>query len=188
MNQFKKAFKGIDSAIQQGTARALNRALSSTKAQISKTIRNEVGLTNKQIAARIREIKAGSKSLAVKLAIATKVGISLTEFKPQVKAVNVVHAGNRKATKHYGVTVKLGTAGRLLVPGGFLATVKSGKQLVLSRKGKGRYPTVALRTTLFSDVVTREQTATQKYLLDTFNELVGDYIEYEIGKSFLTTK
>lgn len=183
MSEFKKALKGIDQAIKQATARALNRALSSARTKITRDIASETGLPNKVIKTRMLETKARKDKLRARLGIATKVGVSLSEFKPRVKPVKVVHVGHSRPTTHYGVTVKLGNRGRDLVPGGFLSKGRgSGKQLVLARKGKARRPTVALRTMLFTDVAKAKQSEAQRHMLNQFNKDVAGYIDFEIKK------
>jgi hypothetical protein len=180
--EFTKAFNGIDAAIKQGTARALNRALSSTRTKVTRAIREQTGLKTAVIKTRIREAKANRNKLSVVLALATKVGVSLAEFAPRVKKVMSA------AGKRFGVTVKIGQQARQLVPGGWLATVKSGKQLVLARKGKAQYPTVALRTTVFTDVVKAEQASAKRYIVDEFDRIVAEYIDFEIQKKFAQDK
>lgn len=182
-NQFVKTFKGLDQAIAQGTARAMNRALSTTQTQLAKNLKDDTGLSTKVIKSRMLSIPATKGKLAAVLAIAVKVGVSLAEFAPQIKKVKVVHQGNTKATTHYGVTVKIGGT-RTLVPGAWLAYAKNGKALVLSRKAGNRYPTVALRTDAFRDAVVAREPDAQKVMLDKFNEIVSTEIDNSIQYKF----
>lgn len=187
--EFKKAFRGIDSAIKQGTARALNRALSSAKTKMVRALREETGLTNKVVNRRVLETKANQAKLRARLGIAIKVGIPLSEFSPKLKTSRVVHKGNRRATKHYGVSVKIGKQGRQLVPGGFLVSGRnSGKSLVLARKGKAPRPTVVLRTMLFTETAKAARAEAQRHMANTFNKDVSGYIDYEIKKRFTQNK
>ena len=183
-NEFKKALKGVDKAIKKATTRALNRALDSGKAKMGKALRAETGLPNKTLNKRLILKRANDKKSRVKLFYGISAGISLGEFKPKVKAVRATHKNHRKGskTKHYGVTVKIGKGARTLVPGGFVRTVKSGKTLVLARKGEARRPTVAIRTGIFKDSVKANAASTDTHMMAEFNRIVHGYIEFEISK------
>lgn len=178
--EFKKAFKDIDQAIKQGTTRALNRALSSAKTQLVKNIGQDTGLKASLIKERVLDIKANSKKQNVQLAIAIKVGVSLSEFSPSTKKVEVVHTGHTKATTHYGVSVKA-AGGRQLVPGGFLWNA-SGKKLVLGRSDPSNNTSTlaTLRSNAFKDSATARRDETQRFLEKQFEDAIVDQLEYAI--------
>lgn len=188
MNEFVKAVKGIDQAIKLGTSRALNRALSSTKTQLVRDLSDDTGMKNASIKARVREVKATVKSLNVIIALAVKIGVSLAEFSPSIRKIKVVHQGNTKATTHYGVSVRIGGTTRDIVPGAWLAYGKSGKKLVLARKGKDKYPTQALRTDVFKDAAKTRQVQATKQLADKFSNEVASQIDFAIQQKFNSDK
>lgn len=186
-NEFKKAFIGIGSAIQQGTVRALNRALSSTKTELVKNLGADTGLKAALIKTRVLDIKANKNKFSVQLAIATKVGVSLAEFSPREKVVNVVHPGHTLPTRHVGVTVAVG-GNRDLVPGGFLWTAPSGKQLVLARKSTTKYPVVTLRSNAFTDAAQARVAETESTLRSNFEDQVVAQVEYAVQAKFDSDK
>jgi hypothetical protein len=183
---FKSALKGVDQALKNAGIRAMNRSLTTARTKLSRDIKTETGLPIKRINRRISERKARYDRLKASLSIGIKTGISLSEFKPLVKNVKVVHKGNRKPTTHYGVSVKIGSQGRTLVPGGFLALGKaSGKLLVLARKGMARRPTVALRTKLFTDAVMKLYKNAEQTLAETFKKNIGNEIKFYLAKTLI---
>jgi hypothetical protein len=192
--EFRKAFKGVDAAIKQGTARALNRALSSTKTKMVRTLREQTGLKTDVITARTRSLSATSSKLSVIFAIATKFGIALSKFAPSLKKVRVKQR-NGRTVLHYGVSAKIGQQARQLIPGAFFLVGKTG-EAVLGRKSAydkdgsysnptaPKYKTAQLRTRIFSEVAEQHQAEAQQYLADTFDKNVAHEIEYAIQKKF----
>lgn len=182
-NEFAKAFKGIGDAIQQGTTRALNRALSSTATELTKNLGQKTGLKASVIKSRVLQVKANKNKPSIQIAIATKVGVSLAEFSPLPKVVRVVHPGNTHPTRHVGVTVRI-AGSRTLVPGGWLWTAPSGKQLVLARKAGAQYPVVSLRTNVFKEAATELVPETETKLAANANAQLASQIEYAIQAKF----
>ncbi len=203
MSQFKKAFKGIDSAIKQGTARALNRALSSAKTKMVRALREDTSLTTEVIKTRTRGRKAAQNRLGISLGIAVKFGVALTKFTPKEKKVRVKRGGKGKAQLYRGITAKIGKGPRQLVPGAFGMDTKS-KFIVAGRKqaftdtnrGHGVYsnrtaprkPTVQLKTTVFVDAAKANEAAVKADMKDTFNRIVAHEIDYAIAKQFKSNK
>jgi hypothetical protein len=196
-NEFKKAFKGIDQAIKQGTARALNRALATTKTRTVRALREGTGLSTDVVKTRTRAKKAKGADLSVILGIAVKFQIALSKFSPKEKTVRVKPKGKRgKATPYVGVTAKVGTQGRQLVPGGFLlqgSTIKA----VIARKGAfdssgnyipgssaPRYPLVELKSNVFTEVAKQQELPMKKVLMDTFDSIVSHEIDYAMQSKF----
>jgi hypothetical protein len=193
VDQFQKAFKGIDSAIKQGTARALNRALSSTKTKVVRQLRQDTGLPTEVITARTRFKKATLKDLRVILAIAVKFGIALSKFKPSEKKVKVVQKNGRKVT-HYGVTAKIGQLPRQLVAGAFMLSGKTG-EAVLGRKqaysdgiysdpNAPKYPTASLKSDVFTESAKAQQVPAKEYLQQAFDNNAEHEIEYAVQSKF----
>lgn len=123
----------------KATYRALNKASSKTNTQFKRQIMKDTGLKSSDVAKRLYQKKANSKSLSAFVSLGTKFGISLSLFKPKVK---IVKKGRGKTARKYnGVTVNIPVeGGRFLVPNGFLMTAKSGKSLVVVRSSASRLP------------------------------------------------
>lgn len=196
-NQFKKALNGVDSAIKQGTARALNRALSSTKTKVVRQLRQDTGLKKDVVSTRTRFRKAKIDSLDVVIGIATKFGIPLRQF--AAKAKNVRSAMGRRI----GATTKIGRQNRQLVPGGFLmnvgaTTIVAGRTKAFSGLGSGegtytdskaaRAPTTQLKTRAFSESAKDLQGPSEKHLKDTFERIVAHEIEYSVSRKLKQSK
>lgn len=198
--EFRKAFKGIDNAIKQGTARALNRALSSTKTRVVRSLREDTGLKTSDITARTRSRKAAQNRLGVILAIAVKFGIALSKFSPLEKTVRVNRKGfSGKGIPYLGVSVKIGGKARQLYPGAFFLRGKTG-EAVIGRKeafdskgqnytGRGsKYPTVKLKTDIFQESAKKNEASMKQYLVDTFDKNVTHEIEYAISSKLSSNK
>ena len=199
---FKAAAQKVKKASEKAKIRALNRALSSGSAQMRKALRQETGLTNRQLKKRIFEKKART-STAV-LSIATKVGIHLGEFKPKVKKVRVpgvvIRGSKPKPRTYYGVTVKIGKQSRELVPGGWLWTSnRSLKDMVLARKkafdyATGRYiprhasatsdrrPTTALKSDIVYKVAKANAPAVEKHMRESLEKNLAHELKYYMSR------
>ncbi len=204
--QFEKAFKRIDKAIKASTVSTLNKALSATHTKVKKELRTETGLSNDEISERIRVYKATQKNPKASIRIAIKVGIHLSKMKAQVKRVTatVRNAYSKPSgiikkafkSKFYGASVKIGKQPRQLVPGGFLATTKRGKLLVLARKEAvdadgtnyvpnkvtSKRPTIALRTKVFSDAAKRIQEECSKYMKQYLSDNYTEQLQANLSK------
>lgn len=196
-SEFKKAFKGIDSAIKQGTARALNRALSSSKTKMVRALRQDTGLKTEIISSRIRTKKAKSDSLAVIMGIAIKIGVAISKFGPSIKKVKALYSDGSKRSRK-GVTAKIGKQSRQLVPGAFVLDNKSG-MVVVGRKAafneQGEYvdsktqsKLTTLRTKIFTEAAQANETDIKKNLTDVFNDIVSHEIDYAVGAKFSENK
>lgn len=190
-DDFSKTASDIAKAINLGTKRALNRAAAKANTQMSQKIRDDSGLASAFIKKRLRVYKATNAKMMSSVNVATKQGVHLSEFKPKVVAVRVVpknatisKRGRAKPKTYYGVTVKIGTQPRGLVPGGFLRTVASGKTLVLARKGDKPYPTVALKTDVIERSALANSDAVAKAMSDSFNDQLQSQIDYALATKF----
>jgi hypothetical protein len=150
MNSFANTFNKIQRGIDKAQISALNKASNVVKARLIKSLMSELGgVRQKVVAGRIRAIKAKSSRPSATISVATKYGLNLGEFSPRQNTVKT-DAGKRR-----GVSVDPGT-GRYTVPGAWLWRSKSGKKLVLGRKGAysngeylgrgARYKTTTLKT------------------------------------------
>jgi hypothetical protein len=181
-SNFKKAFRGIDSAIQQGTARALNRALSSTKTKVTRQLREETALKTDIITARLRAKKAKANQLGAILAIAVKFDVPLTKFSPKAKSVKV---GKRR---YDGVTVKVGKQPRQLAPKAFFLQGKSVDGVVIARKGEAKNPLIQPKSDAFRKSAQAAQEPATKHMADTFEKNVGHEIEFAVSRKFKQNK
>jgi hypothetical protein len=192
-NEFKKAFKGIDGAIKQGSARALNRALSATKTKMVRALREDTGLKTEVIKTRTWGKKAKVDYLDITLGIAIKFAIALSKFSPAAKRVKSITRGLRQ-----GVTAKVGKGGRQLVPGAF--TLDNSKGLaVVGRKAAysatGEYVNSSTQSTLksiktevFTDSAKANEADAKAYMRDTFEKIVAHEIDYAIQSKFSENK
>jgi hypothetical protein len=174
-SQLTKILNKADNANSTAAYRAMNRAVSKTQTQYKRRIATLSGLKASQVAPRFYTKKATKKSLTAFVSFATKFGIPLDQFKPKEKTVRI---GKRK---YKGVTVKLPIEGRVIVKGGFLATVKSGKSLVLMRKGAARYPTVKPTYKLY-ELAKGEQKSLKQLMSQEFETQFKSQLEYELSK------
>jgi hypothetical protein len=186
--EFKKAFRGIDAAIKQGTARALNRALSSTKTKVVRQLREETGLKTDIITERMRARKANQSRLDAIIAIATKVGVALGRFNARPKTVRVAPRGAPKKRSYEGVSVKIGKQPRQLAPGAFFLKGKRTDGVVIQRKGLSKYPTFLPRVPIYGEVAAAHREENARHMRDTFEKNVAHEIDYAIQRKFSSNK
>lgn len=154
------------------TMRALNKASAKTKTQFIRAMVQASGLKNKDVSRRIRVQKATKGSLTGYVSLGTKFDIPLSYFSPKEKTVRI---GRRK---YKGVTVKIPSeGGRIVVPKGFMAYAKSGKSLVLARKGQAKYPTKDLKHSL-APSARAEQGSLQRYMKEEFDSQFSSALAY----------
>ncbi len=113
----------------RAVVRALNRTAASVQTQAVRALATEVGLKQTEVrkAMAVRQATRDRPTAAV---IVTGKRIPLLAF------------GARATRK--GITYRIGTGGRKLVPSGFLATMRSGHRGAFKRKGKRRLPIAEL--------------------------------------------
>lgn len=192
-NEISKVAKQIAKATITGSKRALNKAASKATTQMIRSLRTDTGLPTDRLKARVRAYKATDVKLMSSVNVATKRGVNLSDeaFKPKEVKLRVQpkngkrsKRGKVKARTYFGVSVKIGKDPRGLVPGGFLRSVSSKKDLVLKRKGERKYPTEALK----SDVVNRKAEARAKEIQDllfkSFTERLDAEIAYALESKF----
>jgi hypothetical protein len=121
-------------AIQTSGRTAVNKAMTATRKLAIDQVNKDTGLAKNLVGSKMQTYKARLDFLSAKIRI-SKAGIALDQFKPQKTGVQSARG------PRVGVTVKIGKSPRVLVPGGFLATTKRGKTMILKRKGQARYPT-----------------------------------------------
>jgi len=112
-------------------ARAINHTMAKAKTQISREIRDKYALDAKTVSQALNQIKADRLTMTGKIVIRGK-PISLYKFKA------------RQTSK--GVTVEVMRGKRRLIPGVFLAQLKSGHTGVMFRGKYGQGKLVRRRT------------------------------------------
>lgn len=176
LKQFSAINNRILKAQKTAAYRAINKAAAMTKTQMTRRLKADTGLSSAEITRRIFVRRASTRSTSAFVSFGTKFGVPLSEFKPREKIVKV-----RRGTKgRKGVTVKL-PAGRTLVPKGFMWKAKSGKTLVIARKGQDRYP-LALPTFSLRQLAEAHQASLVGYMREEFNRLFEKQLEYELSK------
>ncbi len=120
--------RDLRKTLKAAQEKALKEALAETKKKVMSDLRSDTGLTNKALEKRVLVVKPKKGFSTGSINIAIKFGVALSEFKPIAKMVR----GAKRA--YEGVTVKLGSVGRNLVPGAFLRDVSSKKQRVLGHR------------------------------------------------------
>jgi hypothetical protein len=169
-----QACRAINSAVKSGSIRALNKALTKTKNKLVKDLKDDTGLKSETLSKRILLIKARSKNLKGSINIATKIDVQLSAFSPKEKGVKVPGKrkpgtkGRPKSRTYIGVTVKMGKSARQLVPGGFLRTVRSGKEIILTRTNDTRYPVKAMKSDVLKQSAKARQNEAIQYLQKEF--------------------
>jgi len=198
-NGFRKALRGVDSAIKQGTARALNRASSSARTKIARVMREETGLKTEHVKARMRGSRAKVDSLGVVIGLAVKFGVAINRLGAKTKRVLARYPDGTKRART-GVTVKVGRQARELAPGAF-AIERPGGVAVVGRQSQfsgdlaktyRQSPIQGSLVKLKSDVFREQAEANQKsfttHLHETFNRIVGHEIEFAVAKKFKENK
>jgi hypothetical protein len=201
-NTFGKEARRIQKAILSSSAKALNKALTATNKKVRKELRDATGLSNKALDKRVLMLRPQKGKLNGSINIATKFGVQYAEFSPKEKKLKAVvenaYSPNGVAKRAYkmnvmGTTIKVGNQPRQLLPGAFIRTVSSGKEIVLGhkdtmsptgdyRKGRTRR-TDGWSTTPRSPVLDQAgralRSANQIYL----RTLIKQYFDEEVAKA-----
>lgn len=151
-------------AVKNGQVGALRKALRKARQKMISDYGKDTSLASKAIRKRVKIIppKKGVGLGSINVAIAF--GVPLGEFKPIVKMV-------KGAKRLYeGVTVRMGTLGRAIVPKAWLWTARSGKQIVLQRDKDSRYPISTPKSDLLKESAKRRQEEHKAYLAQAFKD------------------
>lgn len=174
-------------SLQRAAARSLNRTATSVRAEATQRVRQEISLKSGDVKDTMTIRKAtASMSLSKMVALLDiKIrAIPLFKFGAAPKKVKTP-AGQR-----VGVTVKVKKQ-RKLVPGAFIATLKSGKQGVFwrgsktaYRKDAGRFPIHHRLSTSVADVFKGQGFIKdlQAYARETFRKNFSSELKYESQK------
>lgn len=175
-NDFIKAFKKIQKAINTSANQAMNKALTNTKTLYAKKVASTLGVSSARIKKRAKVNKVNADSRKGSLDIGIRVKFAAQDFKPsKIK----VESSKGKRT---GATIKVGQGERTKIDGVFIAKAKSGKTLVISRVGDERYPTKTVLTNEFEKAVTKEQTSLVEYLRESFDKNLKSQLDFNLKK------
>lgn len=161
-------------AINNATFRAINKTSSKMNTQFKKVMSKETGVASKILKKRFRIRKATKSSFIGGVSFGTKIGLTMDNFKPKVKAVRV---GKRK---YNGVTIKIGSSGREFVKGAFIGVAKNGKSLVLMRTSERRYPIKVGRVNLFA-IADAQRPALTKDTEKNYKRIFNEQLKYELS-------
>lgn len=188
----KSQLKGLDKAVQTGVTRALNKSLATGRTQLVRSLRESTGLKTEDINKRILSKQAKADKFKVSLYIAIKRGIPLRKFSPIIKAIRV---GSKK---FYGITAKIGRAGRALIEGAFaldnsygivvVGRKKAFTNGVYSRGSTARKPLFELKSNIFIEEAKHATPDAQKKIEDNFDKIVSSEIEYAVQSKFNSNK
>ena len=174
-DQIRKAIASqvTPKAIQRAASRALNKAMTSTRAEASRRVKEElnlkVGDIKKELTVQKAKASDGLRDMRSTLIVSNK-PVELFKFGAKAKKVRSARG------PRVGTTVKVKQE-RKLVAGGFIAQMRSGKIGVFKRSGgttsTGKEKIKLLYSTRVRDV----------FLNDGFLEKLGDFA----GKRLETT-
>ena len=137
----QRKLKGV---MSQSNRRALNRALSPIRTLAIRIARDELGLKRKDALRRLFINQATTSRPEASLKISGR-PLPLAFFSPRPKTVRLNSGKGQRPKSRVGVTALIGGT-RTIVPGGFLAQLKSGKTGVFQRVGSRRLPIKEMKT------------------------------------------
>ena len=167
----------LRSAIKKAGERAIKRTMTTIETAARRKVAEESGLKPTLLRKYIRITKTATQSSPQSILRMLKKGIPLVQF--GAKPVKIKTQRGRRI----GVSVDIGD-GRNVVPGAFLATMKSGHKGVYKREGKKRTPIVeqfssAMTKLLNSSAFTQE---IQKLAVETFKKNFASELRYQLTK------
>lgn len=178
-------------ALDRAILRSLNRTITSVRTHVAREITDQTGIKRKDIMPRlfIHRAERGNRSAALK---SLGRGVPLIMFGARTVKVKSGSGGFSRGHAKY----RLGVTGlvkgqRQLIPGAFMATMRSGKEGVWERKGDARLPIRQLFSSDVQDMI-RSQTGflpkVTRYAEETFDKnFAADYSFY-VQQEGLRTK
>jgi len=121
--------------VARSTARALNRALTTGRAEMASLISKDMGIRSRDAKDAIRAEEATPQKLQVRMLASLK-RLPLHDFKPSGPIPS--------RGKGRGVAYRIGSRGRGRVEDAFIATMRSNHTGVFKRAGKARLPIIEL--------------------------------------------
>lgn len=169
--------------LDRAILRSLNRTITSVRVFVAKDITDQTGIKRKDIMPRLFIYRAERGNRAAALKNLGR-GVPLILF--GARRVRVRTDRGRR----YGVSA-LVKGKRQIIPGGFLAEMRSGKQGVWERKGDERLPIRQLFSTEVQDMI-RSDTGflpkVKRYAEETFDKNFAADYEYFAAQEKLRTK
>lgn len=156
---------------QRGVRRALNRALTTGRAEMARRVGKEFGMSVGDAKEAIFVEQATDQNLQVRL-VASRRRRPLFEFQARQTGA--------------GVTFK-GQSGRQLVPGAFIAIVRAGKtgthEGVFKRRGKKRLPIHELFGVSIGEVFNRHRPAVSQVMQAAFDKNLASELKFAEGEN-----
>lgn len=125
----QQALAGIRNGAPRAAARAINRSITTLNAQASREIAKDVGLPVTQVKKSLRIIRARFESLVGSVEVTGR-------------RIPIIAFAARQTRR--GVTYRGRGGGRKVIPGSFIATMRSGHEGVFRRRSKRRLPIIEL--------------------------------------------
>jgi hypothetical protein len=164
--------KRLEKDIESSKKQAISRALISARAEYSKSVGAETGLSATKLKKRTR-IEKATNTLSI--------GIRRLFFAHDftVKAVKVIS----RLGKRLGAQYKTKTEGYTLLPGSFVAKGKnSNKKIVLHRTGAERYPITGTVVDVFTKAVQNNVSNIKKAMADSFKKNFTSKLKFNRDK------
>lgn len=181
MSNIAKEFTRLTADIQKAqnvaVFRSINRALAKTQTQFLKQAAQSLGVPTKTIRNRFFQRKANSKNLTAYVSYGVQFGLSYEFLKPKVKFISTGKGKNKK--KKPTLSVKM-PEGRTQLTNAWLWQTKSGKQLVLERKGKARTPTRTKRLNIVPYSPSTD--SLNDFFFSDFEKQFASQLQYELTK------
>ncbi len=186
--KFVSVARKINTALDRANARALNRAADSGKVEAVRLISADLGLTSKVIRNRIRTGRAKIGTDAAVVSFGIKARFFLDDFSATIKNVKTKQ-GIRQA-----VSVKVGTGGRVRVPGLFPILVTGSRSkaksdgvstknfIGIQRKGASRLPTERPVFNNYIPTIRKHTRAIQRAMVNAFQKNQAYYLNEQMKK------
>jgi hypothetical protein len=168
-DQIKQYSYLTQSAIRSAAARAINRAATTTRAEVARKIKDDLGLNIGVIKAAIDLDTASARddlSTMKATLTASGKGVPLYQFSPLDRRVNTPRG------QRMGVTVRV-KGQRKLVAHAFIAETRGGHVGIFVRKGRGRFPVKELYSTTVAEAFTNR--------MADFKEIAQAYMEANLA-------
>lgn len=172
---FEVVSKRVQQVIKSATIKALNKATLEVFKQFKKEIKATTSIPESVLKARLLVLKAKQKKPISSINVAIKYNISLKDFSP--KRVKV----KRNGRTYYSASIKI-AGDRVIVEGGFVQTVKSGKDIVFARTGASRYPIKELKTDILAVETEKLQDPYSRMIAEKTDAYLQEMINIELEK------
>lgn len=158
--------------METATARALNRALTSGRAQMAKLLAQDMGLKSGDAKNALRAEQATPARLQVRMSASLK-RLPLVKFGAKGPMPS--------RGKGRGVSYRIGAKGRGRVDDAFMAQMPSGHVGIYKRKGQGRLPIIELYGPSVGLVFERNRASVMASMIATFNDRLVHELRFANG-------